>query len=56
MVRQTGNVQRGQLGLDQRAGISQELIGHLGVVGVHPAQGYLLFQVCHLAEIGRAHV
>ena len=50
MVGQTGNVQRGQLGLDQRAGISQELIGHLGVVGVHPAQRHLLFEVCDLAD------
>ena len=50
VVGQTGNVQRGQLGLDQRAGISQELIGHLGVVGVHPAQRHLLFEVCHLAD------
>ena len=50
VVGQTGTVQRGQLGLDQRAGISKELIGHLGVVGVHPAQRHLLFKVCHLAD------
>ena len=50
MVRQTGDVQRGQLGLNQRTGVVQEILGHLGVVVVHPAQGNLLFQVGDLAD------
>ena len=50
VVGQTSDVQRGQLGLDQRAGVFQELLGHLGVVFVHPAQRYLLLKVCHLAD------
>ena len=50
VVGQTCNVQRGQLGLDEGTGIIQELLGHLGVVDVHPAQRHLLFEICDLAD------
>ena len=50
VVGQTSDVQRGQLGLDQRAGVLQELLGHLGVVFVHPAQRHLLLEICDLAD------
>ena len=50
VVGQTGNVQRGQLGLDQRHSISQELRQHGSVVGVDPFQRNFLFQVGNLAD------
>ena len=50
MVRQTLDVDGGQLGLYEGQGVGQELVGHRGVVGVDPLQRDLLLEVCDLAD------
>ena len=50
MVRQTLDVDGGQLGLYEGEGVGQELVGHGGVVGVDPLQRDLLLEVCDLAD------
>lgn len=50
MVRQTLDVDGGQLGLNEGKGVGQELVGHGGVVGVDPLQRDLLLEVCDLAD------
>ena len=50
MVRQTLDVDGGQLGLNEGQGVGQELVSHGGVVGVDPLQRDLLLEVCDLAD------
>ena len=50
VVRQTGDVERGQLSLDEGPCVSEEVFRHLGVSLVHPAQRHLLLEICDLAD------
>ena len=50
MVGETLDVDGGQLGLDERQGVGEELMGHGGVVGVDPLERDFLFQVGDLAD------
>ena len=50
VVRQTGDVERGQLSLDEGPCVSKEVFSHLGVILVHPAQRHLLLEICDLAD------
>ena len=50
VVRQTGDVERGQLSLDEGPCVSKEVFRHLGVILVHPAQRHLLLEICDLAD------
>ena len=50
VVGETLDVDGGQLGLDERQGVGEELVGHGGVVGVDPLERDLLFQVGDLAD------
>ena len=50
VVGQACDVQRGQLCLNERTRVIEEVLRHLGMVLVHPAQRHFLLQVCHLAD------
>ena len=49
-MRQTGDVERAQLSLDEGPCVSEEVFSHLGVILVHPAQGNLLLEVCNFTD------